>query len=247
MTYEMQKFDHELFGKLTGITDNDGNPWFVGKEVALALGYTNSKKAIIDHCKSPKLLKGHVALPLTSSPRGINIIPESDLFRLVMKSQLEGAVEFQDWVCEDVLPSIRKTGGYVATELESTSDLLPEEIGLKSLRANIAIAKILGLEGNLAILSANNATFVQHKFNPMEQLGVTELVSVDQVQYFTPSIIGKTYGYGARKVNRLLESAGFQVERRDHKNNLVWQVTPAGKKHCQIIDTNKRFKKMYCM
>ena len=49
---------------------------------------------------------------LTSSPRGINIIPESDVYRLVMRSKLPAAEQFQTWVCEDVLPSIRKTGGY---------------------------------------------------------------------------------------------------------------------------------------
>ena len=104
-------FSHESFGNVR-ITMIDGNPWFVARDVAECLGYINTPKAIIDHCKHAKILKGSDSEHLTSSPRGMNTIPESDVYRLVMRSNLPKAVEFQDWICEEVLPSIRKTGGY---------------------------------------------------------------------------------------------------------------------------------------
>ena len=91
---------------------HEGNVWFVAKDVAECLGFTHPQSAIIDHCNHAKVLKGGETPLLTSSPRGINIIPESDVYRLVMRSKLPAAEQFQTWVCEDVLPSIRKTGGY---------------------------------------------------------------------------------------------------------------------------------------
>lgn len=91
---------------------HEGNVWFVARDVAEVLGYALPQKAIIDHCNHAKTLKGSESPLLTSSPRGINIIPESDVYRLIMHSQLPTAEPFQTWVCEEVLPTIRRTGGY---------------------------------------------------------------------------------------------------------------------------------------
>ena len=91
---------------------HEGNIWFVAKDVAECLGFKDTDDAIRKHCNHAKTLKPGKTPGLTSSPRGINIIPESDVYRLVMRSKLPAAEQFQTWVCEDVLPSIRKTGGY---------------------------------------------------------------------------------------------------------------------------------------
>lgn len=91
---------------------HEGNVWFVANDVSACLGFARPEKAIIDHCNHAKTLKGPESGGLTSSPRGINIIPESDVYRLVMRSKLPAAEQFQAWVCEEVLPTIRKTGGY---------------------------------------------------------------------------------------------------------------------------------------
>nr|DAU99828.1 MAG TPA: repressor domain protein [Caudoviricetes sp.] len=91
---------------------HEGNVWFVAKDVAECLGFKDTDDAIRKHCNHAKTLKPGKTPGLTSSPRGINIIPESDIYRLVMRSNLPAAVQFQEWVCEEVLPTIRKTGGY---------------------------------------------------------------------------------------------------------------------------------------
>ena len=89
------------------ITDDNGDPWFVAREVAEALGYAKPENAVSRHCKAatttPKQGGGFMAL-----------IPERDLYRLVMKSKLPGAEQFEEWVVGEVLPSIRKTGAYSA-------------------------------------------------------------------------------------------------------------------------------------
>ena len=86
----------------------DGKPLFCAKDVAVALGYENFRDAIGRHCK------GVVKRDLFTSTgkKGLSFIPESDVFRLIMRSKLPGAVRFQDWVVEEVLPTIRKTGRF---------------------------------------------------------------------------------------------------------------------------------------
>ena len=113
MIDKVNKFYHVLFGVLDVVMYED-TPHFVGKQVALTLGYTDTDQAIRKNCKSLILLKGVSATGLTESPRGINIIPEKDVYRLIMRSKLPNAEVFQDWVMDEVLPTIRKTGGYVS-------------------------------------------------------------------------------------------------------------------------------------
>lgn len=86
----------------------EGKPWFVGKDVAEALGYKRTADAIRQHCK--KAVAVGVGDLQTLDPQ-TKIIPEADVYRLIMKSTLPKAEEFEEWVMEEVLPTIRKTGG----------------------------------------------------------------------------------------------------------------------------------------
>lgn len=116
------------------VINRDGKPWFVAKEVALILGYKNPSKAILDHCKHPELLKGNESLLLTSSPRGINVIPEGDVYRLITKSTLESAQKFEEWMMDVIMPSVRKDGGYVVGEEKVlTGEMSEDELLLKAM------------------------------------------------------------------------------------------------------------------
>jgi prophage antirepressor-like protein len=102
---------------------------FCGKDVAEALGYKKSEKAISDHCR--RVVPVEVSAPpiqgVTSKARltqTMNFIPESDVYRLIMKSRLKTAEKFEQWVCEEVLPSIRRSGMYSKAVAES--NLKPE-------------------------------------------------------------------------------------------------------------------------
>ncbi len=90
----------------------DGEPWFVASDVATALGYAKPQNAIAQHCKYAELFNCPESRQLTSSPRGVTIIPEDDVYSLIFRSNLPKAEEFRRWVYEEVLPSIRKTGSY---------------------------------------------------------------------------------------------------------------------------------------
>jgi prophage antirepressor-like protein len=99
----------------------DGDPWFRGREVGELLGYTNTKKAIIDHVRDKykrKLeeLRGNETLPLDYNTRNTVFINEAGLYSLILRSHQEQAIAFQDWVVEEVLPSIRKTGAYAIAQ-----------------------------------------------------------------------------------------------------------------------------------
>lgn len=104
----MQVFKNEEFGQVR-VIDNGGRTLFCGADVARALGYARPGKAIIDHCKG--VLKRDT---LTSGgTQSLSYIPEGDVYRLIVHSKLPSAEKFERWVFDDVLPTIRHTGGYV--------------------------------------------------------------------------------------------------------------------------------------
>ncbi|MCA1971740.1 MAG: Bro-N domain-containing protein [Caenispirillum sp.] len=90
----------------------DGEPWFVAKDIADVLGYANPQKAVRDHCKGARPVGVNESFTLDPQT---TVIPERDLYRLIMRSKLPAAERFEDWVVGEVLPTIRKTGRYAAT------------------------------------------------------------------------------------------------------------------------------------
>ena len=121
-------FEKEEFGKVRVVMQGE-DPWFVASDVAKALGYEKPNNAVNEHCKKMNKitldpnLGGRVATVSTPPIQAI-IIPESDVYRLVMRSNLPRAVEFQDWICEEVIPSIRKTGGYLIAKPDDTPEAI---------------------------------------------------------------------------------------------------------------------------
>lgn len=115
-------FNNEEFGKLR-ILDVDGDPWFVGKDVADALGYGNTRDALYKHVDRED--KNTVAIRdgIKGNPNQV-IINESGLYSLILSSKLDSAKRFKHWVTSEVLPSIRKNGGYIAGQEKMEDDEL---------------------------------------------------------------------------------------------------------------------------
>ena len=134
MKYVIQIFDNEEFGSIRTLTEKKGNTMFVGKDVATILGYANTKKAIIDHVdKEDKqvvqlvdIQQGHETLPSNMVGSKVVIINESGVYSLVLNSKLPTAKRFKRWVTSEVLPQIRKTGGYIPTKDMHTGEPLTE-------------------------------------------------------------------------------------------------------------------------
>ena len=106
---EISIFNSEEFGDIRAI-EIDNEPWFVGKDVATALGYSNTRKAIGDHVHEDD--KGVTKWDTLGVKQDLTIINESGLYALIFGSKLESAKRFKHWVTSEVLPAIRKTGNY---------------------------------------------------------------------------------------------------------------------------------------
>lgn len=113
---DLKIWENPEFGELR-IVDMNGEPWMVGKDVAQALGYSNPRKALADHVDQEDKLQGDGVTIRDSIGREqtATLINESGLYSLVLSSKLPGAKRFRRWVTNEVLPSIRKDGGYIKT------------------------------------------------------------------------------------------------------------------------------------
>ena len=109
---EVQVFNSEKFGDLR-MVEIDNEPWFVGKDVAEALGYANPRKALLDHIDLEDKIDGVTIRDSIGRPQNPVFINESGVYALIFGSKLPDAKSFKHWVTSEVLPTIRKTGGYV--------------------------------------------------------------------------------------------------------------------------------------
>ncbi len=215
---------------------------FVAKDVAECLGYANPSQTIKDHCKKAKSLKSlnniETILSLENNElrSDMQFIPESDVYRLVMRSKLESAEAFQDWVVEEVLPSIRKTGAYSAPAQPAKQNLSQLN---KDAKALASLAKIFGLSGNQALLSVDSALKKINSVSPIALLGI-ELIASAKEKLLTATEIGKQLDLSAVKTNLLLEDKGFQKSYIDTKNNKAWELTDKGKPFAELLDTGKK-------
>lgn len=90
------------------MVDRDGEPWFVARDVATVLGYSDVSQAVRMHCKGVV----ESTIPTAGGNQKAKIIPERDVYRLIMRSKLPAAERFEEWVVGEVLPTIRKRGVY---------------------------------------------------------------------------------------------------------------------------------------
>ena len=124
MTTNIQIFKNDMFGEVRTMTNEKGEPFFVGSDVAKALGYKNTRKALIDHVDDED--RGVTKRDTLGGVQQMVIINESGLYSLVLSSKLPQAKDFKRWVTAEVLPQIRQTGGYLPTRNLRTGEALTE-------------------------------------------------------------------------------------------------------------------------
>lgn len=118
----MQIFKNEQFGEVR-VVEQNGEPWFVGKDVAEILGYSDTNKAVAMHVDNEDK-KLNDKSSLSFGQRGAHLINESGLYSLILSSKLPQAKQFKRWVTSEVLPSIRKHGGYINGQESMTDEEL---------------------------------------------------------------------------------------------------------------------------
>lgn len=123
---DIQKFTNEEFGTIRTV-EQDGKVMFCGKDVATALGYKDTTNALKQHCRG--VANHHPIVDQLGREQQARFITEGDLYRLIASSKLPSAQQFESWVFDEVLPSIRKQGGYMTARADET----PEQIMARAL------------------------------------------------------------------------------------------------------------------
>ena len=137
MNNQLQVFNNAEFGKVRTIVDGD-KILFCASDIAKALGYSNTSKAINDHCKG--ITKRYIGVETGKKSDGsivtqevqVNFIPEGDIYRLIVRSKLPTAEKFESWVFDEVLPSIRKNGMYMTNSVAEQAITNPTEFLAKA-------------------------------------------------------------------------------------------------------------------
>ena len=190
---ELQIFQNPQFGEIRTITE-DGVTLFCGNDVAIALGYSDPKKAIARHCKGGTKRP----LPTKGGTQDAVFIPEGDIYRLAARSELPGADAFERWIFDEVLPSIRKHGTYAIDTLLDNPDL--------AIKAFTALKK--EREKSKALEKENERQRQEiADFQPMRQYLDTILSSTGVL---ATTQIAADYGLSAKQLNRILHEEGIQ-------------------------------------
>lgn len=212
-------FNNELFGEVRFI-QVDGKPYAVGSDVAKALGYARPTKAIQDHCKG--VLKWDMGVVTGEKSTGedaiqnvkMSVIPEGDIYRLIIRSKLPSAEKFESWVFDEVLPQIRMTGGYIPVKEEDSE----QEILAKALQIMNKT-----LEKKDLIIQQQQAT-LQEQQPKVEYhdavLNTTNLVSITE--------IANDLGLTPQQLNTFLKVKGIQ-----NKQYKDWKIS---KQYFFLID-----------
>ena len=190
-TNDTQVFTNGTFGELRVIMQGD-EPWFVGKEVAEMLGYNNTQKAIRDHVDEDDKLTERIVL--AGQGRDVIIINESGLYSLIMASKLPTAKQFKRWVTNEVLPAIRKHGGYLTPEKIEEALLNPDTI--------IKLASQLKIEREKRLAAETKVKELQPKSDYYNAYMAREKV-------FSMSEVGQNMGMSYQKVYKRLIEAGW--------------------------------------
>lgn len=201
MNNEMKIFENEQFGSIRTVEEN-GKVFFCGTDVAKALGYADTAKAIKAHCKED----GWASRPVIDSmgrEQKAKFINEGNLYRLITHSKLPEAEKFESWVFDDVLPTIRRHGMYATDELINNPDIaIAAFTALKEERE-----KTRQLTETVAVQNQQIAELKPKASYYDVVLNCADLLSISK--------IAKDYGKSAKWLNNLLHELGVQFKQGD--------------------------------
>ena len=172
MEQEIQIFKHEQFGEIRTMVDEKGEPWFVGKDVARRLGYINHRKALRDHVDEEDRKDGVTIRDSIGRDQETTFINESGLYSLILASKLPQAKAFKRWVTAEVLPQIRKTGGYIPLKDQEGRELSDLEI---MCRAMMIMKKSIEQKEQLIADLQPKADYVDEVLDSVDCLTMTQV------------------------------------------------------------------------
>ncbi len=200
---ELRKFTNAKFGSIRTLTVNN-EPYFVGKDVATILGYSNPRDAINKHVDDED--KGVAKCDTLGGKQDLTIINESGLYALIFGSKLESAKRFKHWVTSEVLPSIRRHGVYAVDEMLENPDMLIAALTQlkKEREKSKELAETVAIQNQQIIEMKPKASYYDVVLN------CKDLVAI--------SVIAKDYGWTANRMNQYLREKGIQFK----QGNKIW-------------------------
>ena len=210
MNHQNQVYNHPQFGEICTVQQEEGKVLFKDNDVARSLGYAEAAKAVRTHCKGVSVLDTPIENQYgTVVMQPTKFVSESDVYRLVMRSKLPEAEKFQDWVCEEVLPAIRKDGAYLSEKALQRAVTDPEFfIGLAN-----AIRKEKEQRLEIESCCTEQQLLIDRQKETIEELGKpyaeTVLQNKDLVDI---TQIAQDYGLSGRRLNAILHEKRVQYK-----------------------------------
>ena len=212
-TKSIQVFNNTEFGEIRSMTI-DGEPYFVGKDVAAALGYTNTRKALADHVDNEDKKDGVTIRDSIGRDQKPIVINESGMYSLILSSKLEGAKRFKRWVTSEILPSIRKTGAY-ATD-SAAAEYKARELRIREMNAQ---ARLSNAETRRLTVLQKEKGLSQVAVDTLAVKAVERVTGKDLGDYlpqvektYSASEVGNALGITAAKVGRLANAHGLKTD-----------------------------------
>ena len=184
---EIQFFKNATFGTIRTMQDEKGEPLFCAKDVAEALGYKLARKAVHDHVEKEDVLKRNT--PTSSGEQVMLFVNESGLYALILSSKLPKAREFKHWVTGEVLPAIRRQGGYMVARADESEEVI--------------LARALQIMHATLQRKEEQIARLQPRAEYADRV-------LDSVSCFTTTQLAKGMGMTAQELNRLLCLHGIQ-------------------------------------
>lgn len=210
MQNELKIFTSSEFGQIRTI-EIDGKPYFVANDAAKALGYANPSDATNTHCKHRILTWGSDSL---GRRQQFKVIPEGDLYRLITHSKLESAERFEAWVFDEVLPSIREHGGYIAGQ---------EQMSNEELLSRALLFAQSKIEEKDKLIARQQASIQQMQPKAIFADAVTASETSILVRELAKILKQNGFDTGEKRLYQLLRSQGYLISREGTDYNMPTQ------------------------
>lgn len=204
MSNQLQTFTNEVFGEIrTTVIDHE--PYFVGKDIASALGYSNTKDAIMRHVDCEDKQRSGITTP--SGTQYMTVINESGLYSIIFGSKLPSAKQFKRWVTAEVLPQIRKTGGYIPVGSQD------DEVAIMA-KAHLILERTLSEKDKLIETKTKALQIAQPKADKYDKL-------INADGYMSFNVVAKQLGTGRNRLMKRLRD--MDILFRDGLSNIAYQ------------------------
>jgi anti-repressor protein len=229
---ELKIFKHESFGQVR-VVEKDGEPWFIASDVAKALGYEKPNNAINEHCKKVNKF----SYPNSGQLQPYNIIPQGDVLRLIVRSTLPQAQKIEEWIFDEVVPSVLKHGAYMTPDTIQKALTNPDFIIQLATQLKESQKQVLALTEEKE-RNAPAVAFTEKVMGGKELIGIGTLAKILANH--------SKIDFGAIKLHEWLREndytmygkSGIEPKQRSKTNGWMqigFEETPVGRKSCALV------------